>query len=63
MHQVVGMEIVEEDTNVLIVTKNGYGKRTPVEEYRLQSAVVKVLKLVTLQIKNGKLVAVKSGNR
>ena len=45
------MEIVEEDTNVLIVTKNGYGKRTPVEEYRLQSVVVKVLKLVTLQIK------------
>ncbi|MEO8397464.1 MAG: DNA gyrase subunit A, partial [Chloroflexota bacterium] len=32
---VVGMDAVEEeDTNVLVITKNGYGKRTPLEEYR-----------------------------
>ena len=34
---VVGMEILEEDSHVLIVTENGYGKRTPASEYRVQS--------------------------
>ncbi len=45
----------------LIVTRNGYGKRTPIEEYRLQSSVVvKVLRTCNITDKNGKLVAVKS---
>ncbi|WP_249713559.1 DNA gyrase C-terminal beta-propeller domain-containing protein, partial [Bacillus cereus] len=30
---VVGMEILEEDSHVLIVTENGYGKHTPASEY------------------------------
>lgn len=34
---VVGMDVIgEEDTHVLVVTRNGYGKRTPVEDYRKQ---------------------------
>ncbi len=34
---VVGMDVVsEEHTHILIITRNGYGKRTPVEEYRIQ---------------------------
>ena len=60
MKTVVGMEIVEEDVNVLIVTKNGYGKRTPIDEYRLQSRGGKGLKTCNITDKNGKLVAVKS---
>lgn len=37
--KVVGMEIVEKESNetLMIVTNNGYGKRTPVSEYRRQS--------------------------
>ena len=27
--EVVGMEVLEEDSDILIVTHNGYGKRTP----------------------------------
>ena len=47
------MEIVEEDVNVLIVTKNGYGKRTPIDEYRLQSRGGKGLKTCNITDKNG----------
>jgi DNA gyrase subunit A len=41
--QVVAMEVLsrlnlpgQSDNEVLIVTENGYGKRTPVQDYRLQ---------------------------
>lgn len=34
---VVGMDVVEDDdTHVLVITRNGYGKRTPIDEYRQQ---------------------------
>lgn len=37
--QVIGMEIIPKDCNdcILIVTSGGYGKRTPIKEYRSQS--------------------------
>ena len=31
----VGMEIVEPNEYVLVITENGYGKKTPVDEYRI----------------------------
>ena len=34
--RVVGMEIVDPQSEILTVTEKGYGKRTEVEEYRLQ---------------------------
>ncbi len=36
---VIGLEIFDKKSNatVLMVTENGYGKRTPIEEYRTQS--------------------------
>ena len=34
--QVVGMEILRPGATILSVTQNGYGKRTPLEDYRLQ---------------------------
>ena len=34
--EVVSMELVEENEELLVVTKNGFGKRTPVEEYKVQ---------------------------
>jgi DNA gyrase subunit A len=35
--QVVAMELAEKDEELLVVTQNGYGKRTPVEEYKVQT--------------------------
>ncbi|TGU54217.1 DNA gyrase subunit A, partial [Mesorhizobium sp. M00.F.Ca.ET.186.01.1.1] len=34
---VIDMDVIKPNAEVLIVTANGYGKRTPVEEYRIQS--------------------------
>lgn len=31
---VVGAEIVTDNEEVLVVTENGYGKKTPIDEYR-----------------------------
>ncbi len=35
--RVVAMELAEPGTQILVATKYGYGKRSPVEEYRLQT--------------------------
>jgi DNA gyrase subunit A len=35
--EVVAMELAEVDEELLVVTQNGYGKRTPVEEYKVQT--------------------------
>ena len=35
--EVVGMEIVTDGNSILTISENGYGKRTDVTEYRLQS--------------------------
>lgn len=35
--EVVAMELAEKDEELLVVTQNGYGKRTAVEEYKVQS--------------------------
>ena len=34
--EVVAMELVEANQQLLVVTENGFGKRTPVEEYKVQ---------------------------
>lgn len=57
---VVGMEIVEEDVDVLTVTRKGYGKRTPISEYRLQSRGGKGLKTTSITDKTGTVVSLKS---
>jgi DNA gyrase subunit A len=54
----VGMEIVAEKDLILSVTEKGYGKRTPVTEYRLQSRAGKgVINVKTVE-RNGKVVGV-----
>ncbi len=35
--EVVAMELTEKDEELLVVTQNGYGKRTPVSEYKIQA--------------------------
>ena len=34
--EVVSMELVQPHQELLVVTTNGYGKRTPVDEYKIQ---------------------------
>ena len=54
----VGMEIVGEKELILSVTEKGYGKRTEISEYRLQSRAGKgVINVKTVE-RNGKVVGV-----
>lgn len=57
---VVGMEILEPGQEVLVVTENGYGKRTNEEEYRLQSRGCVGIKTSQITEKTGPLSAVKA---
>lgn len=45
--------------DVLIVTAKGYGKRTPVSEYRIQSRGGKGIKTINVTEKNGSVVGLK----
>jgi DNA gyrase subunit A len=57
---IVGMEIVGEKELILSVSEKGYGKRTQITEYRLQSRAGKgVINLKTVE-RNGKVVGVLS---
>ncbi|WP_050180212.1 DNA gyrase subunit A [Domibacillus robiginosus] len=56
----VGMELVEENDYILIVTENGYGKLTSESEYRMQTRGGKGLKTLNITGKNGALIAVKT---
>jgi len=57
---VVGAEVVEENFQVLVVTENGYGKRTAIEEYRLTHRGSKGVKTLNITDKNGSIVALRS---
>ena len=57
---IVGMEILEPEQEILVVTEKGYGKRTPEAEYRLQSRGGFGLKTMQIYRKNGKMCAVKA---
>ena len=35
--QLVGMDVIDEGKSILVITRKGFGKRTPSEEYRSQS--------------------------
>jgi len=54
----VGVSVIEDESQeILIVTENGYGKRTVASEYRLQSRAGKGVKTLNVTEKNGKLVS------
>ena len=54
----VGVSVIEDESQeILIVTANGYGKRTVASEYRLQSRAGKGVKTLNVTEKNGKLVS------
>lgn len=53
---VVGMEIVNKDQSVLVVSENGFGKKTPVSEYKCQFRGGKGLITYKVTEKTGSLV-------
>lgn len=57
-----GMEVGKPDDNILVVTKNGYGKKTFVNEYRMTKRGSKGVKALSVTEKNGELVAHKVVN-
>ena len=56
----VGMEVVQPDEFVLVITENGYGKKTPVDEYRITNRGGKGVKTVNVTDKNGSIVSFKT---
>ena len=52
-------EVVQSDSNILIVTEKGYGKQTYVDEYRLTHRGSKGVKALNITDKNGMMVALK----
>ncbi len=59
---VVDMAIVKEDCEVLTITENGYGKRTDLEEYRVQGRAGSGIKVGVLNDKTGNVVNLKLVN-
>lgn len=55
--EVVCMEIVLQDGKLLIVSENGYGKRTELDEYRIQTRGGKGIKTYNMNSKTGKVVS------
>jgi DNA gyrase subunit A len=56
--EVVGVVVVVQGGTVLTVTENGYGKRTALEEYRLQSRGGKGIINIKTSGRNGRVVGV-----
>jgi len=56
--EVVAMKVVDEDGTLLTVCENGFGKRTPVSEYRRQSRGGIGLKNVQATDRNGLVVGI-----
>jgi DNA gyrase subunit A len=56
--EVVGMEILEPGATILTVTENGYGKRTPLGDYRVQKRGGQGIITIRTSARNGKVVRV-----
>ena len=60
--EVVGMICVEPDSkqDVLVLSENGYGKRTDLDEYRITNRGGKGVKTINVTDKTGKLVSIQA---
>lgn len=61
-NEVIGMICIDDpaNTNVLVVSEKGYGKRSDVEEYRITNRGGKGVKTINITDKTGNLVAIKA---
>jgi DNA gyrase subunit A len=55
--EVVSMEVLDEGATIVTVTENGYGKRTPTEQYRQQSRGGKGVLTIKTSERNGAVVS------
>ena len=58
----VGMEIASDTNDVLVVTENGYGKKTKIDQYRMTHRGSKGVKALNVTEKNGNIVSFKIVN-
>jgi len=59
--EVIGMISVNDmDSDILVVSKNGYGKRSSLEDYRITNRGGKGVKTISITEKTGKLVSIKN---
>ncbi|MCK5857147.1 MAG: DNA gyrase subunit A [Bacteroidales bacterium] len=60
--EVIGMVCIcggEEGSNILVVSENGYGKRSDVDDYRITNRGGKGVKTINVSDKTGQLIAIK----
>ena len=60
--EVVGMICIEPDAkrDVLVLSENGYGKRTDLDEYRITNRGAKGVKTINVTEKTGKLISIQA---
>lgn len=60
--EVIGMVCVNEsnESDILVVSENGYGKRSSLDDYRITNRGGKGVKTLNITDKTGKLIAIKS---
>lgn len=59
--EVIGMIAVNDaDSDILVVSENGYGKRSSIDDYRITNRGGKGVKTINVTEKTGKLVAIKN---
>src|SRR3954470_16805356 len=56
-NQVLAMDVARDDQEMLVVTENGFGKRTPVSEYRKTSRGAKGVQTIKFSERRGGLAA------
>ena len=61
-NEVVGMIAIEPDSkeDILVLSENGYGKRTDLEEYRITNRGGKGVKTINITEKTGQLISIKA---
>jgi DNA gyrase subunit A len=59
--EVIGMVCVQDESeDILVISENGYGKRSKIEDYRITNRGGKGVKTINITEKTGNLIAVKS---
>ena len=59
--EVIGMIAVDDmESNILVVSENGYGKRSSLEDYRITNRGGKGVKTISITDKTGNLVSIKN---
>lgn len=59
--EVIGMITVDDqESDILVVSENGYGKRSSIEDYRITNRGGKGVKTISISEKTGELVAIKN---